>query len=322
MKKLFKFTMSSLIITLLAFIAAVIFGGPSSIQALDSINKPFAAVDYSALPSPSTFKARDGTALAFFHYPAAPSTDAAQRVVLVHGSSANARSMHVVAQGLAASGITVDSLDMRGHGLSGKRGHIAYIGQLEDDVTDFMKSNPHQGRNTLVGFSSGGGFVLRFAGGVQQSLFSHYVLLSPYLRYDAPTAKPSNGGWVSVGVPRIVALQALNQLGITGLNHLTVTQFALNDHAKTFLTPSYDFALASNFGPHSDYAQDIAQAKGELRIVVGVDDELFDAGKFASVFEKVGKTVQVDIVPRTNHIGLTLNPEAIQAIVNASKIAR
>ena len=320
MKTLFKLTMSSLIITLLAFIAAVIFGAPSSIQALDSINKPFATVDYSALPSTNTFKARDGTALAFLHYPAAPSTGAAQRVVLVHGSSANARSMHVVAQGLAASGITADSLDMRGHGASGERGHIAYIGQLEDDVTDFMQSNPHQGRNTLVGFSSGGGFVLRFAGGAQQTLFSHYVLLSPYLRYDAPTAKASNGGWVSVGVPRIVALQALNKLGITGLNHLTVTQFALNDHAKTFLTPSYDFALATNFGPHSNYAQDIAQAKGALRIVAGADDELFDASKFASVFTAAGKTVTVDIVPNATHIGLTLQNEAIKAIVNACKI--
>ncbi len=272
------------------------------------------------MPSPSTFKARDGTALAFFHYPAAPSTGAAQRVVLVHGSSANARSMHVVAQGLAAIGITVDSLDMRGHGASGERGHIAYIGQLEDDITDFMQSNPHQGRNTLVGFSSGGGFVLRFAGGAQQALFSHYVLLSPYLRYDAPTAKPSNGGWASVGVPRIVALQALNKFGISGLNHLTVTQFALNEHAKPFLTSSYDFALATNFGPHSDYAQNISQAKGALRIVAGADDELFDVGKFASVFAEAGKPVQVDIAPNTNHIGLTLKSEAVKAIVNACKI--
>jgi pimeloyl-ACP methyl ester carboxylesterase len=303
--------------------AALLFGGPKPIAALSSINNPFATVNYSALPPTRSFKARDGAQLAYLHYPGAPSTAPPQRVVLVHGSSANARSMHVVAQGLAASGMTVDALDMRGHGASGERGHIAYIGQLEDDVADFMQANPEQGRyarDTLAGFSSGGGFVLRFAGSAQQALFSHYVLLSPYLRYDAPTAKPNNGGWASIGVPRMIALQVLNAMGIKAFNHLTVTQFALNDYAKAFLTPSYDFSLAANFGPHSDYAKDIAQAKGALRIVAGADDELFDTTQFASVFSNAGKAVQVDIVPSTHHIGLTLQSEAVKAIVNACKI--
>ncbi len=320
MKTSFKILSAACALLILAMAAALAFGGPSAIAPLPSINQPFAGVDYSALPPASAFKARDGAMLAYLHYPAAIGSNAPQRVVLVHGSSANARSMHVVAQGLAASGIAVDALDMRGHGGSGERGHIAYIGQLEDDVTDFMHAHPQPGRNTLVGFSSGGGFVLRFAGGAQQALFSHYVLLSPYLRYDAPTAKPSNGGWASVGVPRIIALQALNQLGVTRLNHLTVTQFALNEHAKTFLTPSYDFALAANFAPHSDYAKDIAQAQGALRIVAGAEDELFDTSQFSSVFAAAGKPVRLDLVPRTSHIGLTLNPQAINAIVNACKI--
>jgi len=54
---------------------------------------------------------------------------------------------------------------MRGHGESGSRGDIAYIGQLEDDLDDFMKQVLEVEKGvTLIGFSGGGGFALRFAG--------------------------------------------------------------------------------------------------------------------------------------------------------------
>ncbi len=319
LKPLFKTIAIAATVMTVVIAGALLLGGPKSMAQMASVNKPFATLDYTGLPAPSTFTARDGAALTYLHYPAKTALKPAQRVVLVHGSSANARSMHALAMGLAASGVAVDALDMRGHGASGERGHIAYIGQLEDDVADFMKASPLQGRNTLMGFSSGGGFVLRFAGGSQQGLFSDYILLSPYLHYEAPTAKPHNGGWVSIGIPRLVALQALNAIGITVLNHLWVTQFALDERAKTFLTPAYDFALAANFGPHLEYTKDIAQAKGAMRIVAGVDDELFDTRQFANVFAKAGKAVDVTLVPGINHIGLITQAAAIEAVVNACK---
>jgi alpha-beta hydrolase superfamily lysophospholipase len=294
--------------------AAIWSGGPRDIAALDSINAPFAKVDFSTVPKAQTYAARDGTALAYLHYPAGGTSPATRRIVLVHGSSARGQSMHPLAQSLAAEGFNVDALDMRGHGDSGTRGQIAYIGQLEDDVADFAKAVPHAGGNTLLGHSSGGGFVLRFAASAQQTLFDRYVLLSPYLRYDAPTAKPNNGNWVSVGVPRLLGLRLLNAVGITALNHLPMTRFALNDAAKQLLTPSYSFALAANFAPHLDYVQDIRNAKGVMQIVAGSDDELFDATRFASVFADAGKPVAVTLMPGVNHMGITLEKSALAAV--------
>ena len=313
--------LSSLVVTLiLALGAAIVFGGPKDIAALDSINQPFANVDYSRVPNAKTYQARDGAALAFHHYIAENTNAATRRIVLVHGSSARGRSMHPLAQALAAQGFTVDALDMRGHGDSGKRGQINYIGQLEDDIADFVKAVPHAGPSTLLGFSSGGGFVLRFAASAQQTLFDRYVLLSPYLRYDAPTAKPNNGNWVSIGLPRVIALSVLNNFGITTWNHLDVTRFALNDYAKTFLTPAYAYTLAINFGPHSEYAQDIKNAKGPMQIVVGSNDELFEAQRFSSVFEQAGKKVNVSILPGIDHMGLTLQKTAVETIAQLCKI--
>jgi alpha-beta hydrolase superfamily lysophospholipase len=172
----------------------------------------------------------------------------------------------------------------------------------------------------LLGFSSGGGFVLRFAASAQQALFDRYILLSPYLRYDAPTAKPNNENWVSVGIPRTVALILLNGLGIKAWNHLEVTRFALDDYAKTILTPTYSHALAINFAPHANYVEDIQHAKGNIQIIAGANDELFDATRFSEVFEKAGKKVKVTILPGTDHMGLILQKAAVQAIAELSKL--
>jgi pimeloyl-ACP methyl ester carboxylesterase len=140
---------------LAALAGAIAFGGPGPIAPLDSINKPFAGVDFSRVPPARKFTARDGTQLAWLEYPAAGGAPNARRVVLVHGSSARGQSMHVLSQALAAAGLHVAALDMRGHGESGPRGHAAYIGQLDDDIEDFMRAVPHAGPSTLAGFLVG-----------------------------------------------------------------------------------------------------------------------------------------------------------------------
>lgn len=309
-----------------ALTLAVTFGGPKPIAALESINSPFKGLDYRQMPAISRFTARDGTALAYRHYAATPApatTNAAapRRIVLVHGSSASSRSLHPMALALVAAGFAVDVFDMRGHGDSGTRGHIAYIGQLEDDVADFMKTVPHAGPNTLLGFSAGAGFVLRFSASSQTALFDRYVLLAPFL-IQAPTNRPaheSGGGWASVGLPRIIALTVLNRFGIERWNDLPVTQFALNAEAAKFLTTGYSYALATNFGAHLDYAGDIRRAPANLKLIAGVDDELMFPERYADVFKAAGKDQAVTLVPGANHIGLTLNAPALAAIVAACR---
>lgn len=312
---------AAILLAATAIALAVGFGGPAPVAALDSINAPFRNLDYSAMPAVQRYNARDGAALAYRHYPSAaaatPGAPASQRrIVLIHGSSASSRSMHPMAQALVAAGYTVDALDVRGHGDSGTRGQIAYIGQLEDDVADFMRAVPHPGPSTLIGFSAGAGFALRFAALPQAALFDRYVLLAPFL-IQAPSNRPGGGGWASVGLPRIIALTVLNKIGITAWNDLPVTQFALNAEAKRFLTSSYSYALAANFSTHLDYAQDIRRAPNAIKLIAGLDDELMLPERYAPIFASAGKTLAVTLVPGANHIGLTLNPPALAAIVAA-----
>ena len=179
----------------------------------------------------SHFKAKDGTSLAYRVY--TPSLEGSRgSVVLVHGSSASSNSMHVLATAFAKAGLSAFALDIRGHGESGRKGDIDYIGQLEDDLDAFVRAVRPPQPSTLVGFSSGGGFVLRFAGSQRQTEFGSYLLLSPYLSPDAPNYRPGSGGWVNVGVPRVIAISLLNTVGVLAFNHLTVTSFALSEEAK------------------------------------------------------------------------------------------
>ncbi len=317
MKKVLISVAITLVLVLTALAAAITFGGPGPIAPLASINEPFAKANFSAVPPARSYKARDGTSMAWLYYPALGSAPNARRVVLVHGSSARARSMHVLAQALAAQGLQVAALDMRGHGDSGPRGHASYIGQLDDDIEDFMRAVPHSGPSTLAGFSSGGGYTLRFAGGARQNLFDRYVLLAPFLHHNAPTNRPNDGGWVSVGLPRMVAVTLLNVAGITAWNHLPVLRFGLNDVAREFLTASYDFNLATGFRPRDDYQADIRNARRPMRLVAGRNDELFDATRYAAVFDAAGRPVPVTLIDGANHMGLTLDPAAVQAVARA-----
>ena len=303
------------------FALSVILGAPQPPPPLESINAPFRSVDFSGLAQIQRYPARDGARLTFRAY--APAVSPAKgSAVLVHGSSASSASLHPLAKGLAQAGYAVYALDMRGHGESGPKGQISYIGQLEDDVEDFLEAVQPDGTRTLVGLSAGGGFALRFAASSRQKLFDQYVLLAPFIHQDAPTYRPEAGGWVATGVTRIIALTLLNRFGITRFNTLPVVAFALTAGAQQFLTPTYSYALATNFRPHDDYRADIGAAKQPLRVLVGTDDELFDADQFSAVFEEAGRPVPVTLLPGVGHVDISLKPVAIQAITETIRSFR
>ncbi len=219
--------------------AAIAFGGPGEPAPMASINDPFRAVDFSAVPPMRVVRARDGAPLAFHAYPAAAGSAARGSVVLVHGSSAQGRSLHPLAQGFANADYEVLALDIRGHGGSGTagggKGRIAYVGQLEDDLEDVMNAMAPPAPVVLAGFSSGGGFALRVAGGDERRRrFAGFLLLAPFLGPDAPTYRPNSGGWVSVGLPRYIALDLLDRAGLPWFQQLPVLRFALDAKAREF----------------------------------------------------------------------------------------
>lgn len=297
--------------------AAIAFDAPKTPPVMPSVAKSLDRVDFSDLPAMSHFTARDGTALATRAYPGDP----ARVVILVHGSSGTTASMHAVAQALHRAGATVYALAMRGHDHTGRMGDVDYVGQLDDDVADFVATHgarkPGE-RRVLVGFSSGGGFALRIAGGPYGKLFDRYVLVSPFLRYDAPTTRANGGGWTRVAVARIAGLTALDRLGIHRFDYLPIIAFAVAPEMMQVQTAFYTYRMMRNFQPHDDYLGDLARAPAPVALVVGEKDEIFKADQYAPLLKPVRPDLAVTIVPGVNHMGMIATPEGTRAIAAAA----
>ena len=286
---------------------------------LRSISAARGTVDMSTLPAIERFQARDGTALGFRHYAAiGPSTRRA--AIVVHGSSGSSgNTIHALSWALAQHGVESYAMDIRGHGVSGTRGDIAYVGQLEDDLADFVaeirKTNPVVPL-TLIGHSAGGGFALRVAGSKIQSRFARTVLLAPYLGYNAPTNQPSSGGWANADTPRIIALMILRRIGIDCCDALPVVAFAVPPNSANSLVPAYTERLRSNFGVHRDFRTDLAAATRPVTIYSGVNDELMVADKYVEAVRGVTPPVDVKLIEGVNHMGIVSAPAAVMAIAD------
>ncbi len=301
----------------LAIAALIAFGDSAPPPPLAAVSRAVGQSAYDGLPTLSPHAARDGTALGYRRYPGG---DARRVAVLIHGSSGDSHAMHGVGLALARAGITAYALDMRGHGASGRRGDIDYVGQLEDDLADFVgalrKSHP-AARLMLVGHSSGGGFALRVAGGSQGALFDRYLLLAPLLHQQAPTTRPLAGGWVKPFVPRMVGLGILDGMGLPWFQHLPVLAFALPAEVAAKSTPTYSWRLQLNFRPHEDYLADVRAIARPTRVMVGADDELFLAERYAPLLEPQQPRLRVTLLPGVNHIGIVTEPPALAALVAA-----
>jgi alpha-beta hydrolase superfamily lysophospholipase len=287
-------------------------------QELQSISRARGTVDLSSLPAIERFQARDGSWLGFRHY-TATATPTGRVAIVVHGSSGSSGgTIHALSQALAARGVEAYALDMRGHGVSGTRGDIGYLGQLEDDLADFVaglrKAQP-AAPLTLVGHSSGGGFALRVASSPIQNLFERTVLLAPYLGYDAPTTRPNSGGWAKADVPRIVALMALRSAGINCCDALPVLAFAVPPNSETRLTGTYTDRLMRNYAVR-DYRRDFAAVTKPLTILSGADDELMFADKYAETVRGAAVPVDVRLIEGIDHMGIVASPRAVAIVAD------
>jgi pimeloyl-ACP methyl ester carboxylesterase len=267
------------------------------------------------VPAPRQFQARDGTSLQYYAYPAEPDKVA----VLIHGTAGPGTSMHPLAASLRAAGVTTYVLDVRGHGGSGRRGDIDYIGQIDDDLVDFVRElGPAQSgvTRTLVGFSGGAGFTVRFAGGPNGLLFDRYVFLAPIFA-GAPTWRPNAGGWVNISVPRIATIVWLDRVGIHWFDGFPVIRYAVSPD-RSDMTASYSYRLMVNFGAGGGlYETYLGNIRRPAAVLVGDSDEQVVADQFTPLLQRLGVNIPVTIIAHMKHRDMIAAPEALQVAVRA-----
>jgi alpha-beta hydrolase superfamily lysophospholipase len=147
---------------------------------LRSVAAAARSVDRSTMPPRERFVARDGSDIAYRHYPAR-GVAFGKIAIVVHGSSGSSPAVHALADALATRAVETYAPDMRGHGGSGTRGDIAYLGQLENDLEDLValagESRPNE-PISLLGHSASGGFALRIISSPIRERFVRAVLLA------------------------------------------------------------------------------------------------------------------------------------------------
>lgn len=299
--------------------AILVFDAPKApppIAAVQSVVGPYTAYAQE-LPPYRFLKARDGSTLAYHYYAGKPGGGV---VVAVHGSSGSALAMHGIAKAFAARGITVYAIDLRGHGLSpgpnGRAGDVVYRGQYEDDLDDIVqlvkRENPGEKR-LLVGHSTGGSIILRTAGSRYAGNFDGYLALSPFIAPGTAMDRPSEGGWTSVSIPRIVVLTIMNRFGISAFDHLKVLGMAVPESNDKTRPRFYTHALLASANLPRDWKPALAAIHRPTQVLIGANDELFHAEAYPAAIQSVNPAIVVTVLPGLGHMAMTYDARALTA---------
>lgn len=266
-------------------------------------------IDYSDMPSLQSYRARDGASLDYRYYP----SDSNKLLILLHGSGWHSQQFYPLAKYISEQGLAqVVTPDLRGHGLHPqRRGDIDYIGQFEDDLADLIdeiRPKPRSGPIIMGGHSSGGGLAIRFAGGQYGQLVDAYLLLAPFIFYNAPTTRPNAGGWAKPYTARIIGLTMFNNLGIHQLDYLTCITFNMPKEVRNGTeTLAYSFRLNTSFSPR-DYKQDLSSITQPLLLIAGTADETMFAEQYLPLISLYTQG-RVELLSEVNHMGVVVGAE-------------
>ncbi|MEQ6203777.1 alpha/beta fold hydrolase [Sulfitobacter sp. HNIBRBA2951] len=234
-------------------------------------------------------------------------------LVIVHGSAWHGLQFDSLASELAGKADVIVP-DLRGHGTApGRRGDVDYIGQLEDDLADLINAVAKPDQPVIMaGHSSGGGLVVRFAGGAHGDMLDGAVLMAPFLHHNAPTMRENAGGWNAVLLRRIIGLSILNTFQIKALNHLPIVQFnmpkvVLDGPLGDTATTAYSYRLNTSFAPRGNYLDDVA-ALPPFVLVAGSADEAFVSSQYAPTMGAVTDKGRYDMVLGATHLDVVNDP--------------
>lgn len=260
----------------------------------------------SDLPPLSRYSARDREQLAYRFY----DSTADQILIFVHGSSYHGSSYHALASAISSSGAAKVVLpNLRGHFQSGRhRGDVEYVGQLEDDIADLiaeLRAQNLHGQIVLGGHSSGGGFVIRFAGGAHAHLASRFLMLSPVIPTSSTLRAGSASGWAQLHMRRLIGLLVVNAFGIRGFNALPVIEF--NKPARFWdgtETLTYSYRLNASYHPRQRYIADMRKLTNNAMILIGEHDEAIDAQRLLKLANQISPEAEFKVLSDMNHFGI------------------
>lgn len=296
-------------------LALVTFGVPSEPVGGETLHFDELTNDVAQLPPLQTYTARDDSPLMYRHY----AVDSDRALILLHGSGSHSEYLQPLATAIAASGeANVYTPDLRGHGENPeRRGDVDYIDQFTDDVADLIahiQDDDPFDQIVVGGHSSGGGLTLRFAESDYNDQADAYLLLAPYIAFNAPTTRPNSGGWATPYTGRIIGLILLNNVGVTALNGLPAIDFDMPSEFRTGTeTLSYTYRLNTGYAPQN-YEVALEAIDVPLLLVAGDADEAFFADQYESTVTAYTEA-DVVILPDVSHMGAVVDEDVQMPVI-------
>lgn len=308
---IFKRILISIVIILVVAVILVFTQRPKAMSGEGGLDFSLQLESGSETPAPLlSIPMRDGYDLKVRTYGGA---DSVPLLVLVHGSGWHGLQFDNLGKALQGNADVIVP-DLRGHGTApGRRGDVDYIGQYEDDLADMITAVAKPGQKVIMaGHSSGGGLVVRFAGGEHGDLLDGAVLMAPFLKHNAPTTRPNSGGWAHVLTRRIIGLSILNTFQIKALNHLPIIQFnmpqvVLDGPLGDTATIAYSYRLNASYAPRNKYLEDVA-ALPPFVLLAGGADEAFLAQEYAPTMGAVTDRGRYELMTGASHLDIVDDP--------------
>ncbi len=244
-------------------------------------------------------------------------------IIFIHGVAGDSAELNHAAGLLhSATNLEVITPELRGHGQSGGEPYQAdYIGQYEDDLEDIvlaLKKQQDDRQIYIGGHSMGGGVAMRYALKENAPVPAGYVLFAPnfgdLVRHPAPEsgteADRAGEAFVRVNVKRLIGLVFLGIVGMDGFDALPVVYF---NRPPNYPVYSYSAIASAQPNPPEDASVALAAVETPLIILVGADDEVFDAGKYEPLARANPETKTI-VFPGLNHNSVLNSPMAHERV--------
>jgi non-heme chloroperoxidase len=269
------------------------------------------------LPELTSFEARDGSKQYYRHYP----SDSDRVMILLHGIAEDSKYLFQLARFISTNNLAqVFTPDLRGYGTNPeRRGDLDYIGQLEDDIADFIqhiKQKNNVSSIIMAGHSAGGGTAIRFAGSSYNEQVDAFLLLAPLIPNTPIEKKYSDSGHSTLSLSKIIFLSLLDVLRIRTFHYWKVLKLHRNEknlHGSETLDLS--FRLLISRLPRMRYQKDLKAIVQPSLVLIGGTDELFVAKEYEPLFSKYNHA-KVTVLPNHNHDGILFSDISFQEIKN------
>jgi non-heme chloroperoxidase len=280
----------------------------------------------------STYTARDKAKLSFDTYSCDPATPAKATVVFLHGSTYNTKRYAVIAKALLKQQFDVVLLDWRGHGASeGQRGDVDYVGQLEDDLSDFIDYYRNESELPIIlgGHSAGAVVCLRYTVKYGCDKIDSLAIVAPAIsspmeaiRYRAPASEwqykvryfrapqPQDAAPEAAlkHAPTFKASAFLWAKFLPFLRHRAILTFPANPKMAEVegrvLGYSYNLMLSCDI---TDYANALNRLNVPVLLMAGESDEILHPDFIATLFHwHLPPHIDKKLVelPRVNHMSV------------------